>query len=890
VGGGSGQFTVQPVSGYTTAHGSFTISDSTIFYTPTAGYIGTDQLQYRISCNGESGVATVYISVTERPDNIVDSDCNGTPPMQEWGIQEIPINKNKLIHNYGPLVTGDIDNDGVTEIIGFVPHTASANGYESGGLRIFTMNSGAVQFKKDIPFTGHMSATFGGMAMARYNNVGYIVVCGVDRYLYAYNAVTNVKIWQSNALATASAVGSIVNIADFNGDGIPEVYAGNKIFSLSSGNLLCDGGANNTGVLVSSLGHSTIAADITGDGNLELCAGTQIYRVTIPQGATTSSGCSMGLISDMELPAGSLHANAAKDGATQVADIDNDGQLEIVVISNSSSRVVAYVWKPLPANASHLLGSYLVPATGVGHYAIPMIGNIDNTPYPEIVFITNGTPLNMYALKYDPAQALGSRIDLKWTLTHTDGSGCTGASLFDFDQNGMNEIVYRDQTQLRIIDGSGGSAVAKNTFANVISGTLRELPVIADVDGDGQAEIIIQGWDNVALNVDGINASGQNGYLRVFKSPTKWAPARKVWNQYAYNAVNINEDLTVPLHQLNPATEFPNGKRPFNNFLQQQTSLNTDGDPLWLLPDLVLTSTPATEYHAAGDSIIIKNICIRNDGDARSADNLSIALYRDSRNPSNLLQVYTVPGGINVNDTRCYRIKYVGISAITASALHIEINDNGTSARPQIECDSTTSNGGDISFASIPIARNDRFIVFSCKSKTANVLTNDLNTGGNSPSVIKDGKLGTASPSGTNILYENNKSIDGGCSKHGGRRDTVVYRICSGSNCSEAIIVVDILRTPAIKLVDSCSRHPYLTVNYQYPAASYQWYKSSDKITWTPIGGSPHLKLYVTEDAWYKVAVTYNGDTVETDPVHFIIHRKSQLPGNLWWYDSLLTY
>ena len=838
-------------------------------------------------------------------DNVSDAQCFGEPPVQQWGIQEIPMNKTKLIHNYGPLVTGDIDNDGITEIIGFMPKTGAQNRYDSDGLRMFIMNGGQVQFKKDIAFSGHTVSTFGSAAIARYNDVGYIVVCGVDRYLYAYNASTDAQIWKSDALATESHVGTIVNIADFNGDGIPEVYAGNKIFSLDGGKLLCSGGAHNTGALLNELGHSTVAADITGDGKLELCAGTQIYRVSIPQGAITDAGCSMAVITDMEFPATSLPANAVKDGATQVADIDNDGKLEVVVVSKSTGNlVVVYVWKPLPAHASQLLGSYLVSATNISYYAIPMIGNIDDTPYPEIVFITNGSEWNMYALKYDPASAPGNRIGIKWTLGHTDGSGCTGATLFDFDQNGMNEIVYRDETTLRIIDGSGTTAVAKNTFTHVYSCTLRELPVIADVDGDGQAEIVVQGGDEHVATVEGITldpsscGGKQNGYLRVFKSPTKWAPARKVWNQYAYNAVNVNEDLTIPRYQLNPATVFPgaNGSlgdiddvRPYNNFLQQQTTLNIEGEPLWLTPDFVLFGTPGTHYYAAGDSLVISNICVRNDGDARGDDNIKIAVYRNSRATANLIAAYTLPAGINIGATRCYSIRIDGASSLSSANLLVVLNDDGAQY-PQDEC-KYQNNELPISFASIPRARNDRITVFACGSKTVDVLANDLGFGSATPLVVQDGKLGTATVQGTSLVYANDKNVDGGCMAHGGRRDTVVYRVCAPSgNCADGSLFVEILHKPSILLLDSCSHRPCLTLNYQYAETAYTWYSSSDGFTWAVIAGSQQRNICPTTDAWFKCEINHNGESFETTPAHFVVRRKVRLPpGNVWWYDTYLN-
>src|SRR5690606_15663282 len=97
----------------------------------------------------------------------------------------------------------------------------------------------------------------------------------------------------------------------------------------------------------------------------------------------------------------------------------------------------------------------------------------------------------------------------------------------------------RDETSLRIFDGSGSTPVVigSNPCA---SGTGSEMPVVADVDGDGQAEIC------VTCATTGI----QYGRVTVFESSGQaWAPCRSIWNQYNYFNVNINTNLTIPRQQ-----------------------------------------------------------------------------------------------------------------------------------------------------------------------------------------------------------------------------------------------------------------------------------------------------------------------------------------------------
>ena len=121
------------------------------------------------------------------------------------------------------------------------------------------------------------------------------------------------------------------------------------------------------------------------------------------------------------------------------------------------------------------------------------------------------------------------------------------------------------------------------TFS-AISGTAYEMPVVADVDGEGASAIVVTGAISTAIST--------KGSVRIYKTGNQypWAPARKVWNQYMYNAVNINEDLTIPRYPINPATIFPNNEQPYNAFLQQQSIYTQNGDQYWpIRPNVAIT-------------------------------------------------------------------------------------------------------------------------------------------------------------------------------------------------------------------------------------------------------------------------------------------------------------
>jgi hypothetical protein len=96
---------------------------------------------------------------------------------------------------------------------------------------------------------------------------------------------------------------------------------------------------------------------------------------------------------------------------------------------------------------------------------------------------------------------------------------------------------------------------------------------------------------------------------------------------------------------------------------------------------------------------------------------------------------------------------------------------------------------------------------------------------------------------------------------------------------------------PEIALRDSCSLHPYLTVKYQYQGMTFQWYKSPavGPTNWTAINGATTGKLYITDDALYKVVVSYGGLSGESKTLHCKV-KKTKLHSNLWWYNITSEY
>ena len=196
-----------------------------------------------------------------------------------------------------------------------------------------------------------------------------------------------------------------------------------------------------------------------------------------------------------------------KDGYTSISDINQDGKLDVIISTNSNTNQTGLYVYTIVENSAVLLASTILPSgqgAPSGSVGPAFIGDIDGTGSP-VIGVTRPSLLLTY--KYNGT----ANLELFWQITTSDGSGQTGLTMFDFNQDGIQEIVYRDETQLRIINGTINPPIVLASF-ECFSGTGLEHPVIGDIDNTGESKIIVTG-SNVS------NGLERRGKLMVFGAP-----------------------------------------------------------------------------------------------------------------------------------------------------------------------------------------------------------------------------------------------------------------------------------------------------------------------------------------------------------------------------------
>ena len=445
------------------------------------------------------------------------SPSDACDPADAPGAESVPLNEECDV----ALQTGTF-----TPVVEWYYGDSSFCGPAAVGQIADTNGSGAID-SDDMPIIvlyqeGAVHALYGDgsgslwTAYGTYGQDGGFAIGDVDGDRYpdvvtastsqvcALHGPSGAQLWCTTGLSTSmDRLGyNYPSVADMNGDGQVEVTIGDAILHGGTGALLGRGGrgigaapyGGQAGA--DTYGALSVPVDLDGDGQMELVTGNAAYDIN----------------------GGTVWSNTGLDGLVAVADFDLDGQGEIV--KTTGNAVVG-----MESDGSEVWG----PITYSGNVGAPAIDDLDGDGVPELVFAAQNA---LIAMEWGGSTMWSARIE--------DASGAAGPVLFDFEMDGYPEVLYADETSIQFFSGLDGTV--KYNSPEHSSYTILETPIVADVDGDDQVEIVLG-----HCGMGGGGGFNDYGAMHVFGDADQtWPPGRKIWNQHAYHITNVEDLGGVP--------------------------------------------------------------------------------------------------------------------------------------------------------------------------------------------------------------------------------------------------------------------------------------------------------------------------------------------------------
>ncbi len=514
---------------------------------------------------------------------------------------------------------GDIDTDDVPDIA-FMSYFGPQY-WDSGVIRVLSGDDGSEHYSIAGEILSGQCSLAGGDIDG--DGIAEIIAITYFQEVKAFEHDGTLK-WTSVQLTDhINGEADAPAIADLDGDGSPEILAGRAILN-ADGSVRGTGVYGMAGVGDLNVGTAPVAADIDGDGVQELIVGNAAYD---PDGFM-------------------IWTNGEADGYPAVADFDADREAEIVVCGAGTIR--------LQETDGTVQWSQVIPGAEEERYGgPPTIADYDGDSAPEIG-VASGS-------RYTVFEADGTIL---WqNETDDDTSGNTGSAVFDFEGDGVAEVVYADQTTLWVYSGVDGS-VKLESFQHS-NGTWLEYPVIADVDGDEQAEIVV------------VNSVGFGHYAGIYvfgDASESWRPGRQIWNQHAYSITNVNNDGSIPAQ---PELNWLG----YNNF---RSGDMTAGDGM-AAPNLLLEEAMFCELDC---ELNILELCVHpgNVGAVDLGMDYAVEIWAYEGGDGSLVQSFDFEGGITagrMEDAVCLEIDAMPLKSAEEMVVRVTSGE--------LECDGSNN-------------------------------------------------------------------------------------------------------------------------------------------------------------------------------------------------------
>ncbi|MCB9569058.1 MAG: VCBS repeat-containing protein [Myxococcales bacterium] len=488
-------------------------------------------------------------------------------------------------------VVADINGDDVPEIV--VSTTKEQGGsWPNGGIVALNGQTGDVLWKilhdpNNGKWGSHGRAS---IALGDVNGDGLPDIIYAGRTVGGRSPVhavdhTGALLWTShnpdNSQATTTIENGAATLVNLDDDPEAEIIFGAAVFDNDGLMVWSQGGNGGTyGTNSGYTGGISAAVDLDGDSYPEIVSGRNAWKIDW-QVVNNAPKVTLTQL---------WQNNDGGDGYPAIADLDDNGTPEVILVGSSALRVLdgatGKLWCGIDPSGvacqnNDAARTKAIAVRGGGIGGPPTVADFDGDGRPE-VGIAGATRYAVYDFNRDgeeivkpmgdPNPAAGA-IFVRWArVTQDASSNTTGSSVFDFQGDGAAEVIYNDECFMRVYSGSDGTIQLELQNS---SSTIHEYPLVVDADADGNSEIVVVAN---TLNCNVPNYTPRKGLYVYGDAGDGWVPTRKVWTSHTYHVTNVSADGNVPF------TEVDNWTVPgLNNYRQ-----NVQGEGAFNAPDLTV--------------------------------------------------------------------------------------------------------------------------------------------------------------------------------------------------------------------------------------------------------------------------------------------------------------
>jgi len=408
-------------------------------------------------------LAKVLVSATEAVNDVAVGNVDGDP-----GLEVVAVTNTKTyVYNaatlalkwtasYGghTVAIGDLEGDGANEIV-------------IAGTNIgYVLDASAQTLKWSYVGTTYPLGFGPSMALGDVDNDGKAeILCGTPNGVSSSVRVIN---GDTMTVVTVPAGGESLTVGDADNDGQNELIVGSQYGPIA--------GYSITGTTATRLwsipdfeGAQGIAVgDADADGKNEVVWGDGV----LSSGADT-------------LVVGNANTQTVKFRSVDlngpfhvvVDDLDGDGKLEMVVLSESTQSGYSGAAAWVLDYATHRLIATLPFSYYSGGATEVAIGQVDGDPQKEIIFL--GNPITVFD---------GKTFAQQWTSPVTQSSPSRGLMIVtNIDGDAVDEIFYATGSSFHVLNGA-------SEFTQFISTDLDSSITdfaVADLDGDLVPDLVV---------------------------------------------------------------------------------------------------------------------------------------------------------------------------------------------------------------------------------------------------------------------------------------------------------------------------------------------------------------------------------------------------------------